>query len=41
METKINQEIRTALKHFDDKYFIDGTVNKQRPELFILPETLT
>ena len=30
METKINQEIRTALKHFDDKYFIDGTVNKQR-----------
>ena len=30
METKINQEIRTALKHFEDKYFIDGTVNKQR-----------
>ena len=30
METKINQEIRTSLKHFEDKYFIDGTVNKQR-----------
>ena len=30
METKINQEIRKALKEFDDKYFIDETVNKQR-----------
>ena len=30
METKINQEIRTALKHFEDKYFIEGTVNKQK-----------
>ena len=30
METKINQEIRTSLKHFEDKYFIEGTVNKQR-----------
>lgn len=30
METKINQEIHTALKQFEDRYFIDGIVNKQR-----------
>ncbi len=30
METKINQEIRNTLKQFEDKYFIDGIVNKQR-----------
>jgi len=26
METKLNQEIRTVLKQFDNKYFIDGIV---------------
>ncbi|CZR07797.1 site-specific DNA-methyltransferase [Trichococcus ilyis] len=30
METKINQEIHTALRQFEDRYFIDGIVNKQR-----------
>lgn len=30
METKINQEIRAALRQFEDKYFIDDVVNKQR-----------
>ena len=30
METKINQEIYTALKQFEDRYFIDGILNKQR-----------
>lgn len=30
METKIIQEIHTALKQFEDRYFIDGIVIKQR-----------
>ncbi len=30
METKLNQEIRTVLKQFDNKYFIDGIVNKSK-----------
>ena len=30
METKINQEIHTALKQFEDRYFIGGIINKQR-----------
>jgi adenine-specific DNA-methyltransferase len=30
METILNQEIRTALKQFEEKYFIDETVNKQK-----------
>ena len=30
METKINQEIHTALRQFEDRYFIDGILNKQR-----------
>lgn len=30
METKLNQEIRTVLKQFDNKYVIDGIVNKTK-----------
>ncbi|SFH59177.1 site-specific DNA-methyltransferase [Pisciglobus halotolerans] len=30
METKLNQEIRTVLEKFDDKYFIEGIVNKNK-----------
>ncbi|EGO7681663.1 site-specific DNA-methyltransferase [Enterococcus faecalis] len=30
METKLNQEIKTALEKFDDKYFIDGVINKSK-----------
>lgn len=30
METKLNQEIKTVLEKFDDKYFIDGIVNKSK-----------
>ena len=30
METKMNQEIHMALKQFEDRYFIDGILNKQR-----------
>ncbi|EGP4936007.1 TPA: DNA methyltransferase [Enterococcus faecium] len=30
METKVNQEIRTVLEKFDNKYFIDGIVNKNK-----------
>ena len=30
METKINQEIHTALKQFEDRYFIGRIINKQR-----------
>lgn len=30
METKLNQEIKTALEKFDDKYFIDSIINKSK-----------
>lgn len=30
METKLNQEIRAVLVKFDDKYFVDGIVNKSK-----------
>lgn len=30
METKLNQEIRTVLEKFDDKYFIEDIVNKNK-----------
>ncbi len=30
MEMKMNQEIHTALNNFEDRYFIDGILNKQR-----------
>ncbi|MHC9001766.1 site-specific DNA-methyltransferase [Enterococcus bulliens] len=30
METKLNQEIKTALEKFDDKYFIDSVINKSK-----------
>ena len=30
METKLNQEIQTILEKFDNKYFIDGVVNKSK-----------
>ncbi|MGX7131046.1 site-specific DNA-methyltransferase [Enterococcus songbeiensis] len=30
METKLNQEIRTVLEKFDNRYFIDGVVNKSK-----------
>ncbi|ENZ5592800.1 DNA methyltransferase [Enterococcus faecalis] len=30
METRLNQEIRTVLEQFDNKYFVDGIVNKSK-----------
>ncbi len=30
METKLHQEIQTVLEKFDNKYFIDGVVNKSK-----------